>query len=77
MWRETGIWQDVSELPDALAATLEAADGVSETAAFLGADGVQRIVATGNGALSVERAGSAEQLVSARPHAVVRLLFEP
>lgn len=50
MWRETGIWQDVSELPDALAATLEAADGVSETAAFLGADGVQRIVATGNGA---------------------------
>jgi fructoselysine-6-P-deglycase FrlB-like protein len=50
MWRESGIWQDVSEIPGALAATLEAADGVSETASLLGANGVRRIVATGNGA---------------------------
>ena len=50
MWRESGIWQDVSDLPGALAATLEAADGVAETASLLGANGVRRIVATGNGA---------------------------
>lgn len=50
MWRTSGIWQDVSELPDSLAATLEAHDGVAETAALLGAEDVRRIVATGNGA---------------------------
>src|SRR6266568_3456967 len=50
MPRETGLWQDVSELPDALAATVDARDGVADTAALLGADAVRRIVATGNGA---------------------------
>ena len=50
MWRETGIWQDVSELPASLAATLDAREGVSETATLLGAGDVRRIVATGNGA---------------------------
>jgi fructoselysine-6-P-deglycase FrlB-like protein len=50
MWRATGLWQDVAEIPDGLAATLEAADGVPETAALLGADSFRRIVATGNGA---------------------------
>ena len=50
MWRTSGIWQDVSELPASLAATLDARDGVAETAALLGADNVRRIVATGNGA---------------------------
>jgi len=48
MRRETGLWQDVSELPDALAATLHAGDGVVDVAALLG--GARRIVATGNGA---------------------------
>jgi fructoselysine-6-P-deglycase FrlB-like protein len=48
MRRETGLWQDVSELPDALAATLDARDGTAEVAALLG--GARRIVATGNGA---------------------------
>src|SRR6266496_1491252 len=43
---ETGLWQDVSELPESLAAR----DGVADTAALLGADAVRRIVATGNGA---------------------------
>jgi fructoselysine-6-P-deglycase FrlB-like protein len=46
----TQLWQDASELPASLAATLEARDGVAETAALLGANGVRRIVATGNGA---------------------------
>jgi glucosamine--fructose-6-phosphate aminotransferase (isomerizing) len=46
----TGLWHDLCELPDALTATLEARDGISECAALLGADGVRRIVATGNGA---------------------------
>jgi glucosamine--fructose-6-phosphate aminotransferase (isomerizing) len=46
----TALWKDLCELPDALAATLEARDGISETAALLGADRVRRIVATGNGA---------------------------
>ena len=46
----TGLSQDVAELPEALAATIEAREGVDEVAALLGADGVRRIVATGNGA---------------------------
>src|SRR4051812_15242054 len=50
MESETGLWQDVSELPDALAATLERRDGFEEVASLLGAGGVRRIVATGNGA---------------------------
>ena len=50
MLQTTGIWQDVSELPASLAATIEARDGVAETAAFLGGSDVRRIVATGNGA---------------------------
>jgi len=45
---ETGLWADVRELPGALRDTLAAADGVAEAAAVL--RGVDRIVATGNGA---------------------------
>jgi fructoselysine-6-P-deglycase FrlB-like protein len=45
----TGLWKDLSELPHALAATLDVRDGISETAALLGSDRVRRIVATGNG----------------------------
>jgi fructoselysine-6-P-deglycase FrlB-like protein len=47
---ETGLWADVRELPGALDATLEAAVGVAEAARLLRGDGVERIVATGNGA---------------------------
>lgn len=44
----TGLWQDMVEAPEALARTLDAADGIAETAALLA--GARRIVATGNGA---------------------------
>jgi fructoselysine-6-P-deglycase FrlB-like protein len=47
---ETGLWRDVTELPSSLAATLEDTAGVGEVAALLGADGVRRVVASGNGA---------------------------
>jgi fructoselysine-6-P-deglycase FrlB-like protein len=47
---ETGLWRDVVELPASLAATIESSDGVAEVAALLGAEGVRRIVASGNGA---------------------------
>ena len=50
MWRDTGLWADVRELPGSVAATLDAADGFDETAALLSAPGVRRIVASGNGA---------------------------
>jgi fructoselysine-6-P-deglycase FrlB-like protein len=48
--RETGLWQDVSELPSSLAATLDARDGVDDVAAVLGSDRVRRVIASGNGA---------------------------
>ena len=47
---ETGLWQDLSELPSSLAATLADDGGAREVAALLGADGVRRVVASGNGA---------------------------
>jgi fructoselysine-6-P-deglycase FrlB-like protein len=47
---ETGLWRDVQGLPAALADTLAAADGVAEAAALVASRGVERIVATGNGA---------------------------
>ncbi len=50
MLAETGLWADVRELPASLQATLDAADGIAETAALLGARDVRRIVASGNGA---------------------------
>ena len=50
MWSETGLWADVRELPAALAATLDAGDGIAETAALLGARDVRRVVTSGNGA---------------------------
>jgi D-arabinose 5-phosphate isomerase GutQ len=50
MWRDTGLWADVRELPGSVAGTLDAADGFDETAALLSAPGVRRIVASGNGA---------------------------
>ena len=50
MPRETGLEQDLGELPASLAATLDARDGVEDVAALLGAPGVRRIVASGNGA---------------------------
>ena len=50
MLDETGLWQDVTELPATLRATLEDADGVRDVAELLAADGVRRVVASGNGA---------------------------
>jgi fructoselysine-6-P-deglycase FrlB-like protein len=47
-YRDTGLWADVRELPDALGRTLEAAEGVAAAAALL--RDAERIVATGNGA---------------------------
>ena len=46
----TGLWADVRELPGALAETVAAADGVAAAADLLRTPGVERIVATGNGA---------------------------
>ncbi len=47
---DTGLWADVRELPGALDRTLAAADGVAAAAEVLAGAGVERIVATGNGA---------------------------
>jgi fructoselysine-6-P-deglycase FrlB-like protein len=47
---ESGLWQDLRELPETVAATLDARVGFSDVAALLGAPGVRRIVASGNGA---------------------------
>jgi len=50
MWRRTGLWDDVRELPASVAAALDAADGFDVTAALLSGPDVRRIVASGNGA---------------------------
>ncbi len=50
MLHETGLWQDVQELPEALAATLDAREGVAEAARLLGSGNVRRVIASGNGA---------------------------
>jgi fructoselysine-6-P-deglycase FrlB-like protein len=46
----TGLWADVREVPGALTATLEAAQGLAEAAALLRDQSVERVVAVGNGA---------------------------
>jgi len=48
VWRETGLWRDVSELPETLAETLDRGKGIGEVAALL--RGARRVVASGNGA---------------------------
>ena len=50
MLHETGLWQDLRELPSSLAATCDARAGVDDVAALLRAEGVRRVVASGNGA---------------------------
>jgi glucosamine--fructose-6-phosphate aminotransferase (isomerizing) len=47
-YRDTGLWADVRELPDALGRTLAAGEGIIEAAVLL--RDAERIVATGNGA---------------------------
>jgi fructoselysine-6-P-deglycase FrlB-like protein len=47
---ETGLWRDLTELPETLAATLDAREGFAEVADLLGGSGVRRVVASGNGA---------------------------
>lgn len=46
----SGIWHDTAEMPDTLAATLDAAEGFDNVARVLSGKGVRRIVASGNGA---------------------------
>jgi fructoselysine-6-P-deglycase FrlB-like protein len=46
----TGLWRDLQELPDALAATLDAREGFADVSRLLGGGDVRRIVASGNGA---------------------------
>jgi fructoselysine-6-P-deglycase FrlB-like protein len=82
---ETGLWADVREVPDALAATLDAADGVAEAAAILRGDGIRRVVATGNGAAyyvahalwlaSLESAGTGPPIVAVPCGVAVRDTF--
>ena len=50
MLDETGLWRDVTELPSAVAETLDRRSGRSEVAKLLGGPGVRRVVASGNGA---------------------------
>jgi fructoselysine-6-P-deglycase FrlB-like protein len=46
----TAVWREAAALPETLQQTLDARAEVDELAAMLGAPGVRRIVATGNGA---------------------------
>jgi fructoselysine-6-P-deglycase FrlB-like protein len=51
LMEETGLWRDVTEIPDALASTLSSANsGFEDVARLLRRDGVSRVVASGNGA---------------------------
>jgi fructoselysine-6-P-deglycase FrlB-like protein len=50
VFETTGLWRDVMELPSSVAATLDDNAGVAEVAALLRAEGVRRVVASGNGA---------------------------
>jgi fructoselysine-6-P-deglycase FrlB-like protein len=47
---QTALWREASAIPDALARTVEEADGFGEVAAFLSEPGFERVVVTGNGA---------------------------
>jgi fructoselysine-6-P-deglycase FrlB-like protein len=46
----TALWRETCGIPEALAATLDARDGIAEIAALLAHPEVSRVVATGNGA---------------------------
>ena len=48
--RSTGLWQDLCETPEMLAATLDVAAGHGELVGLLASRQSARIVATGNGA---------------------------
>ena len=50
MLDETGLWRDVVDLPSSLRATLDDVTDVGEVAALVGAEGVRRVIASGNGA---------------------------
>jgi fructoselysine-6-P-deglycase FrlB-like protein len=47
---QTGLWADVRDMPAALEETVRVGEGVAAAADLLRAGGVERIVATGNGA---------------------------
>ena len=48
--RESGLWLDVLEMPEALQRTLDANTGVDDAIAVLRDPSVRRVIATGNGA---------------------------
>jgi fructoselysine-6-P-deglycase FrlB-like protein len=83
--RDTGLWADVRGLPDAIAATLDAADGIAEAAALLRGENIRRVVATGNGAAyyvahalwlaSLESAGAGPPIVAVPCGVAVRDTF--
>ena len=71
--RDSGLWLDVLEMPEALARTLDADAGVADAVAVLGDPSVRRVVATGNGAayyvgfalaLAALRSGAGPELVA-------------
>jgi fructoselysine-6-P-deglycase FrlB-like protein len=84
-FRDTGLWADVRRLPGALGTTVEAAQGVAQAAELLRADGVERVVATGNGAAyyvahalwlaTLESDGSGPQVVALPCGVVARSSF--
>ena len=47
-WRDTDLWRDLNEVPEALRQTLQTADGFDSAADAL--RGASRVIATGNGA---------------------------
>src|SRR5690349_4648681 len=82
---DTGLWRDTCELPQSLAATLDAAEGFDDVAAVLAASGVRRVVVTGNGAAyyvalalwlaSLEGSGGGPELVAVPGGLVARGRF--
>ncbi len=46
----TGLWQDTADVPEALAQTLDAAEGFADVADLIRSPEVRRLVASGNGA---------------------------
>lgn len=49
-WRGTRLWRETCGIPESVAATLADHEGIAAVATLLGAPGVRRVVATGNGA---------------------------
>jgi fructoselysine-6-P-deglycase FrlB-like protein len=84
-FRETGLWRDLRDAPEALAATVAARAGVDEAARVLRGPEVRRVVAVGNGAAyyvahalwlaALESAGDGPALVALPSGLAVRDAF--